>query len=126
VIRELLEDPKYRPWLIVLDGADDKDIFLKEKDGLPALSDYIPRASHGRVLITTIDSQVAGLGDYFLVPIQNGIRIFPLSPAEGVDLLRKSVLVELHKELGIKDQSKCKRLVNLLDCLPIALHHTST
>jgi serine/threonine protein kinase len=125
VIRELLEDSKYGPWLMVLDGADDKDIFLEEKNGMPAIGDFIPKAPHGRVLITTTDSRIVGLGDGALIPIQNGINLSTLSLGHGVELLRNSVPDELHQGLGLSDQSKCERLAGLLDCLPIALGHAS-
>ena len=55
-VKRHLEDANTPPWLLVLDEVDDKDTFLGSQKGV-ILADYIPRASHGRVLITTRDSR---------------------------------------------------------------------
>ena len=122
MVRDLLEDDTCEPWLMILDGADDKDIFTEQLDALPALSDFIPRATQGRILITSRDSRIAGLADGQVAPVQNGIKIEPMSEAEGVELLKQCIPSDLfHDQSASSNTEQCERLVNILGGLPLAL-----
>lgn len=120
-IHELLGNEKAGEWLLVLDGADDKDIFMNQRNGLPSLENYIPRVSCGRVLITTTDARIVGLNQGYFAPAQNGINVTPLTTIESVELLQNSIPSEFHEELGLDKPHPREELVNLLNCLPIAL-----
>lgn len=107
---------------MVLDGADDKDIFTEQLDSLPALADFIPRSTHGRILITSRDSRIAGLADGQVAPIQSGIKIEPMSEGEGVELLEQCIPSNLfHNGSSASSTEQRKRLVDLLGGLPLAL-----
>jgi hypothetical protein len=64
-VADWLSSEKSGSWLMVLDNADDAELWLGNqhseggmgKRAVP-LFDYLPRGSHGRVLITTRDSQL--------------------------------------------------------------------
>ena len=122
VVQGLLEDDTCDPWLMVLDGTDDKDIFTEQLDSLPALADFIPRATHGRILVTSRDSRIAGLADGQVAPIQSGFKIEPMSEGEGVELLEQRIPSNLfHNESSASGMEQRKRLVDLLGGLPLAL-----
>lgn len=116
-VKQYLEDPTIGPWLLVLDEADDKDIFLGES-GSFRLIDYIPRARHGQVLITTRDSRVVGLCDGLVVPAQNGVRVGPMPFEEGLSLFQKCMRQELIRGAT---QDECRELLDMLGGLPLAI-----
>ena len=120
-VHDLLKDKSGDPWLMVLDGADEKDIFIAQQDGMPALGDFIPRAEHGRVLITSRDSRIAGLADGLIVPTRNCIKVDPMTKAEGVELLKTSIPLDLYEESDRSKTESCEHLVDLLGALPLAL-----
>ena len=56
LFRNVLSSGAFGPWMVILDGADDKGAFLKgvhEDTGLPAIKDWLPRSKDGRILITS-------------------------------------------------------------------------
>jgi hypothetical protein len=89
-IKAYLESNLSGSWLIVLDEADEKELFL----GQSRLLEYLPQAEHGRILITTRDSRIAGLADGQVAPAPNGVCVGPF-PTEGVELFHKYVRHDL-------------------------------
>jgi tetratricopeptide (TPR) repeat protein len=112
-----LEDANTLPWLLVLDEADDKETFLGGPNGIK-LAEYIPRASHGRVLITTRDSRVAGLCEGQVVPAQNGIRIGPMDFEDSFCLFQKCMRQDLMLDVS---KDRCWSFLNMLGGLPLAI-----
>lgn len=112
-----LEDVNTLPWLLVLDEADDKETFLGGPNGLK-LAEYIPRASHGRVLITTRDSRLAGLCEGQVVPAQNGIRIGPMDFDNSFCLFQKCMRQDLMLDVP---KDRCWGFLNMLGGLPLAI-----
>jgi tetratricopeptide (TPR) repeat protein len=112
-----LEDANTPPWLLILDEADDKETFLGSPDSIK-LAEYIPKASHGRVLITTRDSRVAGLCDGQVVPAQNGIRIGPMDFEDSFCLFHKFMRQDLMLDVS---KDRCWNFLNMLGGLPLAI-----
>ena len=109
------------PWLLILDGADDKDMFLGRKGDLPPLIELFPRTPNGRILITTMFMSLAGLGNGLICPASNAIHVREMTESDGVQLLQSAVAKPLHRQLGIDNRSACETLVQLLGALPLAL-----
>ena len=118
VAKSLLEDRAAGQWLIVLDGADDKDVFLKGREGMPSLRRWLPMVSHGRILITTTDSRFNGLGSGNVIPFDNGFEVLSLSVKEGIQLLQHYIPSHLRVQ---STEADIERLVKELGCLPLAL-----
>ncbi|KAI9709423.1 MAG: hypothetical protein M1812_007700 [Candelaria pacifica] len=121
MVRDQLEEEDRDSWLMILDSADDVTIFEEPRDGQPALSEFIPRTAHGRILVTSRDSRMAGLVDGQVVPAQNGISVASMSEAEGVDLLKQSIPQDLFNESEKSNAEQCARLASMLGGLPLAL-----
>jgi hypothetical protein len=68
IVKKLLETADSLPWLLVLDGVDDKESMLASCTNGVKLMDYIPRSQHGQVLMTTRDSRIVGLLDGHVIP----------------------------------------------------------
>lgn len=116
-VKERLEDATTLPWLLILDEADDKETFFGGPNG-NELAEYIPRSSHGRVLITTRDSRVAGLGGGQVVPAQNGIRIGPMDFDDSFCLFQKCMRQDLMIDVS---KHRCRIFLNMLGGLPLAI-----
>ncbi|KAL5344189.1 hypothetical protein ACLOAV_010851 [Pseudogymnoascus australis] len=118
IVKEVLEKSDIGPWLLILDGADDKDLFVKKADKSPAMKTILPRAAHGRILITSTDSRIRGLADGQVTPINNGFEVLPMSIVEGVTLLR--AYIPMSNQVGVTD-ADCEELVRKLETFPLAL-----
>jgi hypothetical protein len=113
--KQYLERPDTMPWFLVLDNADDKELFVKESEGLK-LIDYIPQASHGQVLITTSDSRMVGLADGQIIPAKNGLQVGPMCLDDGFCLFQNAN----PWALGYTP-SECRDFLNMLGGLPLAI-----
>ncbi|KAK1502414.1 hypothetical protein CTAM01_05227 [Colletotrichum tamarilloi] len=123
LVKQWLESDKSGPWLLIIDNADDKDLFFtdSEEDGTGAdvpepaseggLGRFIPECLHGSVLITTRDMQT-GLRMTAGTP---PIKVNEMIDAEAVQLLR-SLLPNQDFPL-----SEGIALASRLEYLPLAL-----
>jgi hypothetical protein len=118
IVKEALEKKDIGLWLLILDGADDKDHFIKKADQSPAMKTILPRAAHGRILITSTDSRIRGLADGQVTPINGGFEILPMSINEGITLLR--AYIPMSNQVGVTD-ADCEELVRKLETFPLAL-----
>lgn len=61
-VQTYLSDENNSPWLLVLDNADDVDLWTSPftaEAGTKRLIDYMPRSRHGATIWTTCDWKVA-------------------------------------------------------------------
>lgn len=114
-----LSNEKNGKWLMILDSADDQDVFFG-KDGSGGssqpLASYLPQSANGSILITTRDHAFAFrlTGDYKSV-----IKVGPMEPSEAFSFLEK--------KLGpIPDASLGAQLVEELDCIPLAINQAAS
>ncbi|KAG8527916.1 uncharacterized protein KY384_006832 [Bacidia gigantensis] len=88
-VQDHLSENLDRPWVMVVDNADSHDQWLLYKQNdrkIPkVLIDYLPRCSHGRILITTRDSQ---LGYKLTEAKTNPIHIRRFGPQEACKLFK--------------------------------------
>jgi hypothetical protein len=116
-IKDYLENTQSRSWLIVLDKADEKELFMRQPNRI-GLMEYLPWAEHGRILMTTRDSRIAGLTDGQVVPAQNRICVGPFPTEEGVALFHKCVRTDLAQDSSPEDINS---FVTMLGGLPLAI-----
>lgn len=106
------------PWLMILDNADDSDLWLGsrnsslERSSMP-LIDFLPRGSHCRILITTRDSQ---LGYRLAQSKTNLIQVSRLVPEQARTLLRSKLSAE--HDLSSADADE---LTKALEYLPLTI-----
>jgi len=123
LVSDWLSDQDNGSWLMVLDNADDAEIWLGPamqeslqecnlQQSAP-LVDYIPRGSHGFVLITSRDSQ---LGKRLTNVKEKPIDVLPFGPTDAEILLRSKVL-----EADRIRQEDANEITKALDYLPLAI-----
>ncbi|KAK3340124.1 P-loop containing nucleoside triphosphate hydrolase protein, partial [Neurospora tetraspora] len=96
-------------WVMVLDSADDPDVFFGAERR--PLADYLPQSPHGSLLVTTRDKYLASrlVGGY-----KNTIEIGPMAQSDA--------LLLLEKKLGsLSDTDMAVDLVRALDLVPLAI-----
>lgn len=123
LVRRWLERKERGRWIMIVDNADDKDLFFPPKSD-PAdtfagtgikpsnrLSDYLPDCMHGSILITTRNKKT---GVRFLQSKSSMIEVDKMSESEAGQLL--------HKTLGdgiSAEEASC--LSARLEHLPLAI-----
>ena len=115
LLSDWLSDRKSGPWLMILDNADDAEVWIRptgEEPVLPPLATFIPRGFHGSVLITTRDSQV---GKQLTNVKCKPIDVLALRPKDAEALLWSKLSEE---ELSPED---AKEITRALDYLPLAI-----
>jgi tetratricopeptide (TPR) repeat protein len=123
LVSDWLSDQDNGSWLMVLDNADDAEVWIGPaiqgslQEGIPQQSapliDYIPRGSHGFVLITSRDSQ---LGKRLTNVKEKPINVLPFGPTDAEILLRSKVL-----EADGISQEDANEITKALDYLPLAI-----
>jgi hypothetical protein len=113
-----LSDETNGSWLIVLDNADDRDVWLASADAefaagksSKALVNFLPRGQHGQIIITTRDSQ---LGHNLLEGRHDPIHVARLGSLDSRTLLQS----KLSKDIDHEDADE---LVKSLEYLPLAI-----
>ena len=114
LVRNWLLKTDNDPWLMIIDSADNSEIFFGDSGGsnddVQPLSHYIPQAPHGGVLITSRNNAGAELaGDADRV---EAIEAFDEDTA--LDFMRKKMSDSV-------DIAQAKSLVELLDYIPLAI-----
>ena len=116
LLSDWLSNEENGSWLMVLDNADDTGIWTglgrQGPESLPLVT-FIPRGSHGSVLITTRDSE---LGKNLTNSKQKPINVLALRPEDAEALLRSKLSDD--EELVQEDANE---MIKTLDYLPIAI-----
>lgn len=121
LVRTWLCDASNGRWVMVVDNADDANVFLRNateasatnNSGLPPepLINFLPRRSPGSILITSRSSDVA----YTLTGTENTIvEVGPMSVQDAFTLLNRKLGHSVH-------MAEATTLINALDSMPLAL-----
>ena len=110
VTDRLQNDPN--SWLLVLDNADNYNLFVGTSRGANAISSYVPK--EGRVLITTRDPRFQGT----VAAAKDGLHVEPMNTSEARDLFMKSIPDHLASQ---SSPAIVDELIELLGNLPLAL-----
>jgi len=109
-VYEWLSDEDNGSWLLVLDNADDQEIFFGQQLGM--LAQYLPRSASGSILITTRDRRV---GERFAEQ-DKPIVVLPLEIADATSMLRSRLPNHLDWIA-----SEVSELLENLEYLPLAI-----
>ncbi|KAK3935635.1 acyl transferase/acyl hydrolase/lysophospholipase [Diplogelasinospora grovesii] len=100
-------------WLLIVDNADDTDLFFGDTD----LTDHLPSSPKGSILFTTRNHDVVmKLG----VPESNVIAVEEMNRDEALTLLKKHL-----KEPQMRDTESTTKLLGFLAYLPLAIRQAS-
>ncbi|KAN0087024.1 hypothetical protein V8E54_000712 [Elaphomyces granulatus] len=111
-VKAHLSSEKTGPWLLIIDNADDMNIWTTSDALSPALKTYIPQSKYGFVLFTTRNQQLA---TSLVGP--EVISIHEMDDKMATDLLRASLIC---KGL-VNDSQTTTQLLRQLSCLPLAI-----
>src|SRR5947209_464878 len=118
-----LSDEQNGTWLMILDNADDSDVFFDQTTSNPVyrgnlvysdpcLINFVPPAPHGTVLVTSRNRTAAYalVGDY-----ENIIKVDPLDEDKSLDLMKAKLSV------GAMMEEDAKNLLKVLEYIPLAI-----
>lgn len=110
LVRDWLQREDVAPWLLILDNADDMNTFFQQAVQLPTAS-YLPKTSHGKILITSRNMTVAErlTGSFKAIK-----QISKMQDNEG------RLLLEGKLSSGF-DEVVAGRLLESLDYIPLAI-----
>ena len=121
-------DERNGRWLIILDNADDDQVFhstsadaggvahgTESLHEAPPLASFVPQSSNGWVLVTS-RNLVAAVN---LVGTRNVFQVEPMAEEEALMLLETRVLV------GKAFEDDAKTLVRILGYIPLAITHAA-
>lgn len=114
--KDYLSEEAHDPWLLILDNADDRDVFFKAQETQTngtanKLAGHSPHNSKGTTLVTTRDRS---LGES-LCSKRATISVTPLATAGALILLRSKL------SGNDWDEANGLELVQELDCIPLAI-----
>jgi tetratricopeptide (TPR) repeat protein len=123
LLHDWLCDGRSRPWLIVLDNADDARVLLGKRSvceqgggtatsGLheKALLEYLPQCGHGRILVTSRSREAAKE----LVEWKDMVAVEPMETEQALALLEK----KLDQAYDVRN---VVALAHALDFMPLAM-----
>ena len=110
LVRDWLQMSTAAPWLLILDNADDNNTFFDKADP-SQLAVYLPKADHGKILITSRNMNAAQK----LTGSQKAIMRLPaMDSSQAVRLFQKKLGVDVGDGTALD-------LVRALDCVPLAI-----
>ena len=113
LVKQKLSQESAGEWLLILDNADDADMWFKETDTTTwsgSLVDILPRSTKGSVIWTTRDRK----GALKMAPSQDTLNIREMEESVASDLLRRSLIRP-------DDPQMCAQLLYQLTYLPLAI-----
>lgn len=110
-VQRHLSSARAGSWLLIIDNADDPDMWVASKDP-PPLKDFLPRSRDGFVPFTTRNKKLA---TQRVGP--DVITLSEMNDEVAIDLLRES----FHQKDMFEENEAVTTLVHQLCCLPLAL-----
>lgn len=123
IVSDWLNDEDHGRWLMVLDSADDIDLFFRKsaegpmRTQHPGISRSVPRSPLGSIVVTTRDERLAES----LTDRHKPIDVSPMSSSEAEEL----PCLKLHDEY-FNDSTTLVELVDALGNLPLAISQAAT
>ncbi|KAG7402588.1 Nephrocystin-3 [Fusarium oxysporum f. sp. rapae] len=111
-VRQHLSSKDAGSWFLVVDNADDAEIFHKSTHTGGGVLNFLPSSDNGRTLFTTRSKQVA------IAAAKTAIEKLPqMHPEEAIDLLKGSLI----DKDGLDDSESVSQLLDALTCFPLAI-----
>ncbi|KAG7406534.1 Nephrocystin-3 [Fusarium oxysporum f. sp. rapae] len=111
-VRQHLSSKDAGSWFLVVDNADDAEIFHKSTHPGGGILNFLPSSDNGRTLFTTRSRQVA------IAAAKTAIEKLPqMHPEEATVLLKRSLI----DKDGLDDSESVSQLLDALTCLPLAI-----
>ena len=104
-------------WLLIIDNADDVELFFGAAAGATPLCDYLPFSHRGSVLFTTRNHDAVVRLD---IPRRGIVKLAEMSTPEAADMLQRNL--EAHQR---SDTQSTSGLLDFLANLPLAIKQAS-
>lgn len=101
-------------WLLIIDNADDADLFFDDDTGLIK---YLPFSWNGSILFTTRNREIVSGLD---IPESNVLTVEAMSQGEALELSRTHLSESL-----MRDMESTAKLLGILEYLPLAIRQAS-
>jgi hypothetical protein len=108
-VRDWLSE--HGPWLLILDNADDLELFFSSTEQIRGLVTYLPHSENGCILITSRDRRVGER----LAGRENCITVLPPDQDEAEELLQSKLGPE------IWEKNTARTVIEALERLPLAI-----
>ncbi|KAJ4248089.1 hypothetical protein NW762_012859 [Fusarium torreyae] len=113
LVRDRLQTEQAGPWLMILDNADDVNLFYPTNisgDQRP-LAAYLPKCRYGTILVTSrsMDAAEKLTGNHKAI-----YRVSTMDDVQGLQLLQNKLRGDLDKNTAVD-------LLRALDCIPLAI-----
>lgn len=96
---------------MILDNADDSDVFFSSTEGTDVLASFLPKTGPGKVLVTSRSSDFAGK---LTRGHKSVVKIPEMDDQQALQLIRNKLEVEFEDE-------DAANLVKALDSIPLAI-----
>ena len=96
---------------MILDNADDADVFFSQKEGNDVLASFLPKTGPGKILVTSRSSDVA---ERLTGSHKSVIQLPQMDEPQALQLFRN----KLDAEPEVND---AKTLINAMDLIPLAI-----
>lgn len=113
LMRQHLDQDNTRKWLIILDNADDEELWSAKAAAPSKLIDYIPNGRYGAVLVTTRNHRIA-----VDIAQRNIVKLAQLQPKDS-RLMLQDLILEQPDILA--DAEKTTQLLDHLTHHPLAI-----
>jgi tetratricopeptide (TPR) repeat protein/nucleoside phosphorylase len=115
-VKSYLDSERAGKWLLILDNADDAEMWLTGSHTAPPLEDFLPESDQGRILFTSRNRKLAmRLAPFNIIPIPDK------DEETAAKILEKTLG---HKDL-LRDLTASATLLEQLSFLPLAITQAS-
>ncbi|KAF5683593.1 kinesin light chain [Fusarium denticulatum] len=111
LVRDWLQTEQSGPWLMVLDNADDVNLFWPRGTDEQLLASFLPKRQNGTILIT---SRTLDVAERLTGSHKNIFRVSTMDETQGLHLIRNKLTDEFDHDAAIK-------LLQALDYIPLAI-----
>ena len=108
LVRDWLQRDDVHPWFMIVDNADDGQVFFSEDD---SFASYLPKSTNGKVLVTSrsLDAAQRLVGN-----TKDIYRIPNMAEDQALELMQSLLEDKLNED-------EAGELVRALDCVPLAV-----
>ncbi|KAK2667468.1 hypothetical protein RAB80_016659 [Fusarium oxysporum f. sp. vasinfectum] len=111
LVHDWLQTDASGSWLMILDNADDINLFYPKGTDEPPLASFLPKGHHGAILVTSRSLDVA---ERLTGSRKNIFQVTTMDESQGLQLVR-------NKLMGDFDERAAVKLLQALDQIPLAI-----
>ncbi|RKK98397.1 hypothetical protein BFJ71_g6750 [Fusarium oxysporum] len=111
LVRDWLQNDESGPWLMILDNADDINLFYPKGTDERSLASFLPMRYNGTILVTSRSLDVA---ERLIGSHKNIFQVSTMDEAQGLHLITNKLTGEFEHDAAVE-------LLQALDYIPLAI-----